>query len=161
METRIDLMANEVGAKLAKRMAGLHGVIQQTKLPESVQALVMTRASQINGCGHCLDMHTKEALAAGETQDRLNLVAGWRHSTVFTEAEQAALALTEEGTRIADAGEGVSDETWTLATKHYTEDELVALVTVIAMINASNRLAVILNQQGGSYTAGLFAEALG
>ena len=88
-------------------------------------------------------------------------MAGWRHSTVFTEAEQAALALTEEGTRIADASEGVSDETWTLAAKHYTEDELVALVTVIAMINATNRMAVMLNQQGGSYKAGMFAEALG
>ena len=161
METRIDLMANELGGKLAKRLAGVHMVVQQTSLPESVQALVMMRASQINGCGHCLDMHAKEALAAGETQDRLNLVAGWRHSTVFTEAEQAALALTEEGTRIADHGEGVSDETWNLATKHYTEDELVALVTVIAMINASNRLAVMLNQQGGSYTAGMFAQVLG
>jgi len=161
MQTRIDLMTNELGAKLAKRLAGVHMVVQQTALPESVQALVMTRASQINGCGHCLDMHTKEALAAGETEDRLNLVAGWRHSTVFTEAEQAALALTEEGTRIADASEGVSDETWTLAAKHYTEDELVALVTVIAMINATNRMAVMLNQQGGSYKAGMFAEALG
>jgi AhpD family alkylhydroperoxidase len=161
MQTRIDLMTNELGAKLAKRLAGVHMVVQQTALPESVQALVMTRASQINGCGHCLDMHTKEALAAGETEERLNLVAGWRHSTVFTDAEQAALALTEEGTRIADASEGVSDETWTLAAKHYTEDELVALVTVISMINATNRMAVMLNQQGGSYTAGMFAEALG
>ena len=161
MEPRIDVMANEVGAKLAKRLAGIHLAIQQTTLPESVQALVMMRASQINGCGHCLDMHAKEALAAGETQDRLNLVAGWRHTTVFTEAEQVALALTEEGTRLADAGEGVSDETWALATKHYTEDELVALVTVISMINASNRLAIILNQQGGSYQAGAFKQVLG
>ena len=160
METRIDLMANEVGVKLAKRMAAIHQVVQQTTLPESVEGLVMMRASQINGCGHCLDMHAKEALAAGETQDRLNLVAGWRHSTVFTEAEQVALALTEEATRLADASEGVSDETWTFAAKYYTEDELIALVTVIAMINASNRIAITLNQRGGSYTPGMFAQVV-
>ena len=89
----------------------------------------MLRASQINGCGWCVDMHTKEAAAAGETAVRLNLVAAWRESTVFTEAERAALALAEEGTRLADAYHGVSDETWAQVRKHYDDDQIAALVS--------------------------------
>jgi AhpD family alkylhydroperoxidase len=115
------------------------------------------RASQINGCGWCLDMHTKEAAAAGESAVRLNLVATWRESTVFTDAERAALALTEEGTRLADASAGVSDETWAHVRKHYDDDQTVALVALVAMINAANRLAVIVHQQGGSYEPGMLA----
>jgi AhpD family alkylhydroperoxidase len=158
-EPRIDLMSNELGARLGKRMFGVHQAVQESGLPETTQALVMLRASQINGCGHCIDLHVKEAAAAGETATRLSLVAAWHHSTVFTEAEQAALALTEEATRLADT-HGVSDDTWAWASKHYEEDQLIALVTVIAMINATNRLAVTLNQLGGSYEAGLLTKAL-
>ena len=106
------------------------------------------RASQINGCGWCVDIHTKEAAAAGETAVRLNLVAAWRHTTVFTEAEQAALALAEEGTRLADANHGVSDETWAQVRKHYDDDQIAALVCLVALINAANRLGVIVHQQG-------------
>ena len=116
------------------------------------------RASQINGCGWCIDMHTKEAAAAGETAVRLNLVAAWREATVFTEAERAALALAEEGTRLADAHHGVSDETWAQVRKHYDDDQIAALVSLVAMINAANRLAVIVHQQGGSYEPGMFAS---
>ncbi|HEY3558165.1 MAG TPA: carboxymuconolactone decarboxylase family protein [Kribbella sp.] len=161
MEPRIDVMQNEFGAKLAKRLFAVHGLLQQTTLSHRTQNLVMLRASQINGCGHCIDIHAKEAAAEGETTTRLNLVAGWRHSTVFTEEEQAALALTEEATRLADASEGVSDETWARAAKYYDEDQLIALVTLIAMINATNRMAVTLNQLGGSYEPGLMAAAVG
>ena len=118
------------------------------------------RASQINGCGWCVDIHTKEAAAAGETPVRLNLVAAWRDTTVFTEAEQAALALAEEGTRLADAHHGVSDETWAQVRKHYDDDQIAALVCLVALINAANRLAVIVHQQGGSYEPGMFAAAL-
>lgn len=117
----------------------------------------MLRASQINGCGFCVDFHTKEASAAGETALRLNLVAAWRETTVFTEAERAALALTEEGTRLADANHGVSDETWEHVRKHYDEDQTAALVYLIAMVNAANRLGVIVRAQGGAYEAGMFA----
>jgi AhpD family alkylhydroperoxidase len=160
MELRIDMMQNELGAKLAKRLFAVHGLLQQTALPHATQDLVMLRASQINGCGNCIDIHAKEAAAAGETATRINLVAGWRHSTVFTEEEQAALALTEEATRLADASEGVSDETWSRAAKYYDEDQLIALVTLIAMINATNRMAVTLNQFGGSYEPGLIAATI-
>ncbi|MFC6158541.1 carboxymuconolactone decarboxylase family protein [Kribbella jiaozuonensis] len=159
-EPRIDVMQNELGAKLAKRLFAVHNLLQQTGLPHATQNLVMLRASQINGCGHCIDIHAKEAAAEGETTTRLNLVAGWRHSTVFTEEEQAALALTEEATRLADASEGVTDETWARAAKYYDDNQLIALVTLIAMINATNRMAVTFNQAGGSYEPGLMSAAI-
>ncbi len=155
MEPRIDLISNEIGAKFAKRFANTSLVLQQSSLPKSTQELVSLRTSQINGCGWCVDIHTKELAAAGETPLRINLVAAWRHATVFTEAERAALALAEEGTRLADAHPGVSDETWAQVRKHYDDDQIVALVSVVAMINAANRLAVIVNQQGGSYEPGM------
>jgi AhpD family alkylhydroperoxidase len=161
MESRFALFDNEIAAKFAKRFANTSMVIGQSPLASSTQELVSLRASQINGCGWCADMHTKEAAAAGETAVRLNLVATWRESTVFTEAEQAALALAEEGTRLADAHQGVSDETWAEVRKHYDDDELAALVCLIAMINAANRLAVIVRQKGGSYEAGMLAEMAG
>ncbi|MEV0791603.1 carboxymuconolactone decarboxylase family protein [Kribbella sp. NPDC050459] len=157
MEPRIDLMQNELGGKLAKRLFAVHTLLQQTGLSHTTQNLVMLRASQINGCGNCIDIHAKEAAAEGETATRLHLVAGWRHSTVFTEEEQAALALTEEATRLSELPGGVSDETWARASKYYDEDQLIALVTLIAMINATNRLAVTLNQLGGSYEPGLMS----
>jgi AhpD family alkylhydroperoxidase len=158
MEPRIDLFTNPIGAKFAKRFANASLVIDQSTLPKATQELVSLRASQINGCGWCIDAHTKEAAAAGETTVRLNLVAAWRESTVFTEAEQAALALAEEGTRLGDARHGVSDETWAQARKHYDDDQITALVCLVAMINAANRLAVIVHQKGGSYEPGMFAS---
>ncbi|MFG3316703.1 carboxymuconolactone decarboxylase family protein [Streptomyces sp. NPDC048171] len=159
METRFNLFENEIGGRFAKRFAGVALVLQQSSLPKSTQELMALRASQINGCGHCIDMHTKDAAAAGESAVRLHLVAAWRESTVFTEAEQAALALTEEGTRLADAHQGVSDETWAQVRKHYDDDQIATLICVVAMINAANRLAVITHQAGGSYEAGMFDAA--
>ena len=161
MEPRFNMFDNEIGAKFAKRFANAGLVIAQSPLPKSTQELVSLRASQINGCGWCIDLHTKEAAAAGETAVRLNLVAAWRESTVFTEAEQAALALAEEGTRLADAHHGVSDETWAQVRKHYDDDQVAALVSLVALINAANRLAVIVHQQGGSYEPGMLARMTG
>ena len=158
METRFDMFGNELAVKFARRFANASLVIQQSPLPKSAQELVALRTSQINGCGWCVDMHTKEAAAAGETPVRLNLVATWRESTVFTEAERAALALAEEGTRLADAHHGVSDQTWAQVRKHYDDDQIAALVSLVALINAANRLAVIVHQQGGSYEPGMFAD---
>jgi AhpD family alkylhydroperoxidase len=158
MEPRINLMSNALGATIAKRIYNVGQAIEKTPLPTATQHLVMLRASQINGCGWCVDVHTKDAAAAGETTLRLNLVAAWRHAGVFTDAECAALALTEEGTRLADSHQGVSDETWAEVRTHYNEDQLVALVSLIAMINANNRLSVILNYEGGSYTPGMFTS---
>jgi AhpD family alkylhydroperoxidase len=160
MNARFDMFDNEISGKFFKRFANAAMVIQQSPLPKSTQELVSLRASQINGCGWCIDMHTKEAAAAGETPVRLNLVAAWREATVFTEAEQAALALAEEGTRLADAQTGVSDQTWDRVRKHYDDDQIAALVSLVALINAANRLAVIVHQQGGSYEPGMSAALL-
>ncbi|HEX4089941.1 MAG TPA: carboxymuconolactone decarboxylase family protein [Trebonia sp.] len=161
MDARFNMFDNELAGKFFKRFANAAMVIQQSPLPASTQELVSLRASQINGCGWCIDMHTKDAAAAGESAVRLNLVAAWRESTVFTGAEQAALALAEEGTRLADAAPGVSDETWAQVRRHYDDDQIVALVAIVSMINAANRLAVIVHQRGGSYEPGMFAAMLG
>jgi AhpD family alkylhydroperoxidase len=161
MTPRIDIMANGLGMKIAKRIFNVNLAIEQSPLPKTTQELVALRASQINGCGWCVDIHTKEAAANGESAVRLNLVAAWRHSTVFTEAERAALALAEEGTRLADASHGVSDDTWDHVRKHYDDDEIVGLVALIALINATTRLAVIVDQRGGSYEAGMMASFAG
>jgi AhpD family alkylhydroperoxidase len=160
MEPRFNMFDNEIGAKFSKRFANASVVIAQSPLPKATQELMALRASQINGCGWCVDLHTKDAAAAGETSVRLNLVAAWREATVFTEAEQAALALTEEGTRLADAYDGVSDETWARVRKHYDNDQIAALVCLVAMINAANRLGVIVRQKGGSYEPGMFASMM-
>jgi AhpD family alkylhydroperoxidase len=159
MDARFDMFGNEFAAKFIKRFGNASLVIAQSSLPKSTQELVALRASQVNGCGWCIDMHTKEAAAAGESAVRLNLVAAWREATVFTEAEQAALAFAEEGTRLADACQGVSDETWTQVRKHYDDDQIAALVAGVAMINAANRMAVIVHQRGGSYQPGMYAAA--
>jgi AhpD family alkylhydroperoxidase len=141
-------------AKFAKYINSAGAVVTESPLPAATQELVKIRASQINGCAACTDMHTKDAAAAGETQVRLNLVAAWREATVFTEAERAALELTEQGTRIADAAGGVTDEAWAAAAKHHDDDQLAALVCLIALINAYNRLNVITRQPAGDYQPG-------
>ncbi|TDQ05678.1 carboxymuconolactone decarboxylase family protein [Labedaea rhizosphaerae] len=160
MNARINMMESEVGGKFAKRFANASLTISHSALPESTQLLVQIRASQINGCGFCTDMHTKDATAAGETQERLNMIAAWRDATVFTDAERAALALTEEGTRIADHHRGVSDETWAVAQKHFDDEQMAALVCLVAMINAANRMNIITRTPAGSYQPGMLADFL-
>ena len=156
MEPRFNLLDSPTAAKVGKRFYNAALALQQSALPTSLQTLVELRVSQINGCGFCVDIHTKEAEAAGESRLRLHLVAAWRHTTVFTGAERAALAMAEEGTRLADAGQGVSDETWAAVREHYDDDQIGALIWVIAMINATNRTSVITHAQGGSYEPGVF-----
>ena len=155
MQARLNPFGTELGPKFAKYIISANKVVADSTLPAATQELVKIRASQINGCSGCLDMHTKEAARAGETSVRLHLVAAWREATVFTDPERAALELTEQGTRLADAG-GVSDEAWANAAKHYDEEQLMALVSQIALINTFNRLNVITQQPGGDYQAGQF-----
>jgi AhpD family alkylhydroperoxidase len=157
MEARFNLFDSPTAAKVGKRFYNASKALEGSTLPRALMELVGLRASQINGCGWCVDIHTKEAAAAGETTLRLNLVAAWRHTSVFSDAERAALALAEEGTRLADARDGVSDETWAQVRKHYDDDQVGALVCLVALINAANRMSVIPHTQGGSYEPGMFA----
>jgi AhpD family alkylhydroperoxidase len=156
METRLQIQGNDLVMKAVKHLNAIGALVHGSSLPDATAELVKIRASQINGCAFCLDMHTKDAAAAGETQVRLNLVATWREATVFTDAERAALELAEQGTRIADRPDGVSDEVWANAAKHYDNEQLTALVTIIALINTYNRMNVITRQPGGNYTPGQF-----
>ncbi|HEX5087565.1 MAG TPA: carboxymuconolactone decarboxylase family protein [Nocardioides sp.] len=155
MDARLDFMAHQSVSKQIMRVAGASHV-PDSVLPTTLQELVRLRASQINGCGFCIDMHLKEALHAGEDQHRLNLVAGWREATCFTDAEKAALELTEAGTRITDRGH-VPEDVWLNASKHFDEEQLAALVFVIAMIQFYNRLNVITQQPAGNYEVGQYA----
>src|SRR6266542_7020033 len=112
MDARLDVLASPTAGKVLKHIISAGQAASDSTLPAATQELVKLRASQINGCGFCTDMHTKDAAHAGETSTRLNLVAAWRETTVFTDAERAALELTEQGTRIADAAGGATDEAW-------------------------------------------------
>ncbi len=153
MDARLDFYSNEVAGKFTKHINSAGSVITGSTLPAATQELVKIRASQINGCGVCLDMHTKDAEHAGESSVRINLIAAWREATVFTDAERAALELTEQGTRVADGG-GVHDEAWTRVAKHFDDDQLGALVCLIGLINLYNRLNAITRQPAGDYTPG-------
>jgi AhpD family alkylhydroperoxidase len=155
MDARLNLFGNEAAGKVIKHLGAVGKVISDSTLPAATQELVKLRASQINGCGFCTDMHSKDALHAGETTLRLNLVAAWREATVFTDAERAALELTEEGTRIADVAGGVSDEVWANACTYYDEEQLTALVSLVALINTYNRMNVITRQPAGDYQPGM------
>ena len=152
---RLDYSSSHVLQKFGKQFNAAAMSLQgQTSLPMTTQNLVLIRVSQINGCSVCTDMHVKDAAHAGETPVRLALVAAWRDAKVFTEAERAALELAEQGTRIADAAGGVTDEAWANAAKHYDSEELAALTCLIAVINTYNRLNVISKNQGGDYQPG-------
>ncbi len=157
MDARLNMFSNPVATRFLKHVVSAGKVLADSPLPATTRQLVLLRASQINGCGFCTDMHYKDAVADGETSVRLNLVAAWREATVFTDAERAALELAEQGTRIADAAGGVPDEVWANAARHYDEAQLGALVSVVALINAFNRLNVMVKQPAGDYRPGQFA----
>src|SRR6266567_5482691 len=125
----------------------------QSGLPQATLDLVSLRASQINGCAVCLDMHTRAAKKAGETDERLFTLAAWRDAPYFTDAERAVLALTEAGTRLGDRADAVPDDVFGEAARHFDEQALAALVVAIAAINAWNRLNVVSGQVAGEWTA--------
>lgn len=156
MEARLNYFADPTAGKALKHLMAAGKALKDSALPAATQELVSLRVSQINGCAVCIDMHTKEAALAGETSVRLNLVAAWREATVFTEAERAALELAEEGTRVADAAQGVGDEVWARAVKHYDEGQLTALVMLVSFMNTANRLNIIARQPAGDYKPGQF-----
>ncbi|MEV5913216.1 carboxymuconolactone decarboxylase family protein [Streptomyces chartreusis] len=156
MDARLNFFADPVTGKALKHVMAAGRVVKESALPAATQELVSLRVSQINGCAVCVDMHTKEAAAAGESAVRLHLVSAWREATVYTEAERAALELAEAGTRVADGAGGVSDAVWERATRHYDEEQLGALLLLISFMNLANRLNVMTRQPAGAYEVGQF-----
>jgi AhpD family alkylhydroperoxidase len=132
-------------------LQGLGAAIGNTGVPKTTLSLIEARASQINGCSVCLDMHTRELKATGEPDARVFMVGAWREAPYFNEAERAALALTEAATRLADRSDAVPDDVWEEAAKHYDETQLAGLVLAIAAINAFNRINALTRQIAGEW----------
>jgi AhpD family alkylhydroperoxidase len=150
MQARIENPVMTVpGAMQALRRLGQ--APERCGIPQTTLYLVVLRASQINGCSVCVDMHSRELKAAGEPDERIFTLTAWRESPYFTDAERAALALTEAATRIADRPDSVSDEVWEEASRHYDEQELAGLVVSIASINAWNRINAATRQVTGEW----------
>jgi AhpD family alkylhydroperoxidase len=134
-----------------RAMGSLDTFISNSSLPKPLVELVRLRASQINGCAYCVDMHSFDTKAAGETESRLFAVAAWREGPFFSEQERAALDLTESMTRLSEGGDRVPDEVWAHAAKHFDENELAVLITAIATVNAWNRFGVATRMIPESY----------
>jgi AhpD family alkylhydroperoxidase len=128
-------------------------------IPETTLYMVDLRASQINGCSVCVDIHSRELEHAGESSERIHGVAAWREAPYFSEAERAALALAEAATRLGDRPDPVPDEVWDEAARHYEEPQLAALVVAIATINAFNRVNAATRQVSGEWVARIVETA--
>jgi AhpD family alkylhydroperoxidase len=132
-------------------LMALNTATEKGGVPSTTIGLIQLRASQINGCSVCVDMHSRFLKKSGETDERLFAVAAWRDAPYFTDAERVALALTEAITRLSDRPDPVPDEIWNEAAKHYDEPALAALILAIALINVWNRLNVSTRQVAGEW----------
>jgi AhpD family alkylhydroperoxidase len=132
-----------------KALTAFSASAENAGVPETTATLVRLRASQVNGCSVCTEMHSRDMKKAGESDERVFAVAAWRDSPCFTDAERAALALTEAATRLADRPDPVPDEVWHEAAEYYDERALACLIVEIAAINAFNRLSVPTRQPSG------------
>ncbi len=140
------LSVHEVDPEAYEAVRGLEGYVRAGNLEPRLLSLIKIRASQLNGCAFCLDMHAGEARAAGENQRRLDILAAWREATGwFSDRERAALAFTESVTLIGEAG--VPDAVWEDVTQSFDQNEVVRLLLAIAAINVWNRLAVTTHQE--------------
>ena len=150
MQARIENPAIMVpGAREAFQQ--LRASVTSAGIPETTLQIVELRASQINGCSGCVDIHSRVLEHLGESSERIHLVAAWREAPYFSDAERAVLALTEAATRLADRADPVTDEVWDEAARHFTEPQLAALVVAIATINANNRANVATKQITGEW----------
>ena len=147
MKSRIDYA--QAAPDGVKALFGLENYIKQSGLEPGLLDLVKTRVSQINGCAYCLDMHTKDARARGETEQRLYALDAWHETPFFSERERAALAWAETVTRVAETH--VPDEAFEHARQHFREKELMDLTLAIVAINGWNRLAVAFRKEPGTY----------
>lgn len=156
MAARLTLDLTKHGDVL-RAMMNLEAPVRRSSLEPALLELVKIRASQINGCGYCLDMHTKDARANGETEQRLYLLSAWREANVYSERERAALAWTEAVTRLER--QDVPDAVYELARAELTEEELVALTLAIVQINGWNRFAISFRREVGDYQPGSLNRA--
>lgn len=147
MQSRIEY--DKVSPEAYKAMYRLEIFIHKCGLEKSLVELIKMRASQINGCAFCIDMHSKDARANGESEQRLYALSAWRETPFFTERERAALEWTESVTLVSETN--VPDSVYELAKAHFTEEELVNLTVVVTTINAWNRLAISFRSIPGSY----------
>jgi len=149
MTQRIDHL--KLQPALAAKLTALTLAVTKSGLPKPLLSLVEIRASQLNGCAFCLDMHVKEATIQGERPLRLHHIAIWRESTLFDERERAALAWTEALTQLGP--DGVSDQTYNRAREQFSQEELVALTYMVMVINAWNRASIAFRSEPGSADA--------
>ncbi len=151
MQPRIDNPVIAVPGAMAALQRLSAVAAHHADVPEATRLFVALRASQINGCSVCCDMHSRELKALGEPDERIFTLAAWREASYFSDAERAALALTEAATRLADRSDAVSDEVWDEAARHYDEPQLASLVLAIASINAWNRINATTRQITGEW----------
>ncbi len=156
MKPRLD--KSHVPAAAMAAMAGLERYVRGSGLEPSLLELVRLRASMINGCGYCVDMHTKDARAEGESEQRLYAVSVWRETPFFSERERAALAWTDAVTRISET-QDVPDDVYELARQQFSEKELVDLTMAVIAINGWNRLNVSFRAVAGTYEPAPRAKA--
>lgn len=156
MEPRIEHPAQTLPGAM-QALQRLDRATKQAGVPEATHELLKLRAGQINGCSGCVDIHSRMLKALGEPDERIFMVGAWRESSYYTDAERAALALSEAMTRLADRPDPVPDEVWAEATRHYDDDQLAALVLSIAAINTWNRLNVATRQITGEWVEQLVA----
>jgi len=157
LQARIKNPAMTISGAL-EALLKLGAAAQHAGIPKTTHALMHVRASQINGCGVCLDMHSRELVHVGATNERIFTVAAWRGAPYFSDAERAALELTEVVTRLADHPDPVPDDVWNEAARHYDEAQLAALLVSIATINAWNRLMVATKQPSGEWVEGVIQD---
>jgi AhpD family alkylhydroperoxidase len=149
MAARIDY--TKVGGGALKAMFGLEKYLAESSIEAAIRHLIKVRASQINGCAYCIDMHWKDARAAGETEQRLYGLAAWREAPYYSERERAALAWTDSLTAITR--DHVPDELYEQTRRQFSEQELVDLTLAVTTINAWNRIAISFRSEPGSYVS--------
>jgi len=147
MQARLD--ARKAAPEAMKAISNLHAYVRRCGIDHTLLELIKLRASQINRCAWCMDMHTKELRAAGESEQRLYLLSAWRECPFYTERERAALAWTEALTLLTE--ENVPDDVFTLARSQFSEEELVNLTVAIVAINGANRINVAFRTVPGNY----------
>ena len=152
MTSRLEFL--KVSPRAVKALLGLQAVVNESGLEHSLLELVKMRASQINGCAYCLDMHSKDAIAAGETPQRLLLLDAWREAPFYSERERAALAWTEAVTRLHDGD--VPDDVYEVARAQFSEEHLVMLSLAVIAINSWNRMLIPFRTEAGNYRPGMF-----